>query len=131
MTRPLSDKIIFSGGASYNADQFDDFVTLDSGERKEFPSGMHRDSDTDKPRYDLIEIDFLTRWAKLMARGAAKYSARNWELADSEEEWERFRASAFRHFIQWFSGDTDEDHAAAIAFNVAAAEFVKKKLDAA
>lgn len=55
-------------------------------------------------------------------------NARNWELANSEEELNRFKASAFRHFIQWFQGNDDEDHASAILFNVNAAEYLKDKL---
>ena len=52
---------------------------------------------------------------------------RNWELASTYEELSRFKASAFRHFMQWFKGDTDEDHAAAVYFNINAFEYVKEK----
>lgn len=105
------------------------FETKDSGQRVDFPSGMRRDTDKGKPRYDLIDEPMLTRWAELMARGAEKYGENNWKLANSEEELQRFKASGFRHFIQWIRGDEDEDHAAAILYNVAAAEYVKRKLE--
>lgn len=105
------------------------FETKDSGERVDFPSGMRRDTDKGKPRYDLIDEPMLTRWAELMARGAEKYGENNWQLANSIQELKRFQASGFRHFIQWIRGDDDEDHAAAILYNVAAAEFVKRKLE--
>lgn len=104
-----------------------DYVTLDSGERQDYDSGMRRDTQQGKPRYDLIDRDFLRRWAELMARGAEKYGERNWELANSEEEVNRFKASAFRHLMQWLDGDETEDHAAAVAFNLAAAERTKGK----
>lgn len=104
------------------------YTTLDSGARVEFPSGMRRDTDAMKPRYDLIDASMLKRWAELMARGAAKYGERNWEKASSPEELQRFKASAFRHFMQWLNGEEDEDHASAILFNVAAAEHVNNKL---
>jgi len=42
-----------------------------------------------------------------------------------DEEYEDFRASAFRHFIKWMKGQTDEDHAAAVFFNIQGAEYVK------
>lgn len=106
-----------------------EFETKDSGKRVDFPSGMRRDTDEGKPRYDLIDEPMLTRWAELMARGAQKYGVRNWEKANSEEELERFKASGFRHFIQWIRGDQDEDHAAAILYNVAAAEYVKRRIN--
>jgi hypothetical protein len=104
------------------------FKTKDSGKRQEFTTGMQRDTQDDKARYDLIDIPMLTRWAELMARGAEKYGERNWEKAETEEELTRFKSSAFRHFVQWFEGDVDEDHAAAVLFNIAGAEMVKTKL---
>ena len=64
-----------------------------------------------------------------MARGAVKYGERNWEKACSRAEWLRFKASAFRHFMQWLADETDEDHAAAVFFNINAAETVKAKLN--
>lgn len=96
------------------------YTTKDSGRRKEYDSGMRRDSNEGKPDYTLIYEPMLTRWAELMTRGAEKYGRRNWELANSEEELERFKASAYRHFVQAMRGDTDEDHYAAVYFNIAA-----------
>lgn len=99
-------------------------------------SGMRRDIQSGKPRFDLLLVDglpyeeqFLTRFAELLARGSEKYGERNWQLASSEEELLRFRASALRHMMQWATGELDEDHAAAVAFNLMAYEYVKWKLD--
>lgn len=105
-----------------------DFITKDSGVREEYASGMRRDTQAGKPDYTLIDRAFLRRWAALMTRGAEKYGRENWRKADSEEELERFEASALRHMYQWLNGDVDEDHAAAVAFNLAAAECVKARL---
>lgn len=105
-----------------------EFVVKDSGVRQEYPSGMRRDTQEGKPRYSLLPMPMLTRWAQHMTLGAEKYGAHNWQLANSEEELDRFKDSAFRHLIQWLSGDTDEDHASAILFNVAAAEHVRQRL---
>lgn len=97
---------------------------------------MRRDTQEGKPDFTLVmstnvpfDEQMLTRWAGLMTRGADKYGRRNWELADSEEEYARFRASAFRHFVQWLCDQDDEDHAAAVFFNINAAEYMKGKLD--
>lgn len=106
------------------------FITKDSGQRQKYKSGMVRDVQTNKPRYDLIYRPLLKRWAELMARGAEKYGENNWMCAESEEELTRFQASAFRHFIQWMDGETDEDHAVAVFFNISACEYVKTKLNA-
>ena len=104
------------------------FITKDSGKRVEFKSGMRRDTNEGKARYDLVYEPMLTRWAELMARGAEKYGENNWMLANSEEEMTRFKASAARHFVQWLRGDVDEDHASAVFFNVSAVEMLKEKL---
>ena len=111
------------------------FPTKDSGERIACDSGMVRDVSSDKPRFDLLlpkgvpyEGQLLTRFARLLQRGAEKYAPRNWEQAATEEEYERFRESAFRHLIQWLTGETDEDHAAAVMFNLMGAELVKGRL---
>ena|ERR1700719_3926950 len=106
------------------------FETKDSGKRQVFETGMQRDVQTDKPRYDLIDRVFLKRWAELMARGAQKYGEENWRKAETQEELNRFKASAIRHMYQWLDGDESEDHAAAIAFNLSGAEMVKSKLNA-
>lgn len=103
------------------------FTTKDSGKRIKFNSGFQRDTNEDKPRYDLIPHECLTRLAELYTRGAQKYDDNNWKLADSEQEYKRFKESAYRHFIQWFRNDQDEDHASAVVFNIFAFEWHDKK----
>ena len=58
------------------------FETKDSGVRSSYDSGMVRDTQEGKPRYDLVVPNavagqvhggMLKRWAELMARGADKY----------------------------------------------------------
>jgi hypothetical protein len=112
------------------------FTTKDSGQREKFDSGMQRDTEGGKARFDLLvpkdvpyRAQLLTRFAELMERGARKYDARNWELATGQEELDRAKSSAFRHFMQWLCGETDEDHAAAVAFNLLVAETVKHKMN--
>lgn len=112
------------------------FVTKDSGSRKEFSSGMKRDTNEGKARFDLLlplgvpyKEQMITRLAELLARGAVKYETRNWERAKGQEEIDRFKESAFRHFMQWISGETDEDHASAVMFNIIGAETTKYKME--
>ena len=111
------------------------FETKDSGERVTFNSGMNRDLQDGKPRFDLItpfgqkyNETILYRWAMLMERGMIKYGYRNWEKANSEEELIRFKQSAIRHIMQWMCDENDEDHASAVLFNINAYEYVKGKL---
>ena len=106
-----------------------DFLTFDSGDRQTFESGMVRDSKTSKTRYDLVDMPMFKRWAELMGRGAEKYGDNNWKKAESLEELDRFKESAFRHFMQWFlEENSEEDHAAAVFFNIAGVEHVKSKI---
>lgn len=111
------------------------FTTKDSGVRAEYDSGMVRDTEEGKARFDLLfplDVPYanqmMTRFAELMARGAKKYDARNWEKARGAEELARYKSSALRHLIQWLSGEEDEDHAAAVMFNLMAGETVKFKM---
>src|SRR6267154_681326 len=104
------------------------FVTKDSGKRQEFSTGMQRDTQENKPRYDLLDLPMLKRWAELMARGAKKYGEENWRKARTQEELNRFKASFIRHAFQYLEGDETEDHGAACMFNIAGAEMVKEKL---
>jgi hypothetical protein len=111
------------------------FTTKDSGKREEYDSGMKRDTQDDKPRFDLLfplgipyPDQFLTRVAELLTRGAVKYDARNWEKAAGQAELDRFKASAMRHLVQWQAGETDEDHMAAVVFNLMGAHLVEWKL---
>lgn len=97
----------------------------DSGKRLEFASGMVRDICDDKTNWLLVrDGPMLERWAVHLSMGAKKYDARNWMLAAGEEEYERFRESAARHFEQWLQLKRNEDHAAATFFNINGAEYV-------
>jgi hypothetical protein len=96
---------------------------------------MRRDTQENKPRFDLLvpldtpyDKTLLYRWAMLMERGMDKYGYRNWEKANSEEELQRFYASLCRHFFQFLSGEDDEDHAAAVCFNLNAVLYLKNRL---
>lgn len=104
----------------------DAFIVKDSGKRETFASGMVRDTQEGKLDYTLIlDGPMFDRWAEHLTKGAVKYEARNWMKARGEAEYERFRASAIRHLRQWLRGDRDEDHAAAVYFNINGAEYIK------
>jgi len=107
------------------------FITQDSGDRQVFYSGMQRDTAVGKLLWHLIFFGpMLKRWVELLTRGAIKYDENNWMKANGKEELARFRSSAARHFAQWFLGmSPEEDHAAAVFFNINGAEYVKEKLE--
>lgn len=110
-----------------------DFQVKDSGERQSFASGMVRDVTTGKIDWHRVaDGPMLKRWAEHLTRGNTKYpdvqpGVPNWTLAAGAEELARFKASAFRHFMQWYLGDRDEDHAAATYFNINGYEYVRDR----
>lgn len=111
----------------------DSFVIKDSGERQQFASGMVRDTQDDKTDFSrLLDGPMFDRWAAHLTKGEKKYKdiapgVPNWTLANGKAEYVRFRKSAFRHFRQWLRGDRDEDHAAAVFFNINGAEYVLER----
>lgn len=106
----------------------------DSGKREEYKSGMVRDTQEGKTIWTkVLEGPMFRRWAIHLTNGARKYpdnadGTGNWTRANSDAELARFRQSAFRHFLQWIEGETDEDHAAAVYFNINCAEYVKARI---
>jgi hypothetical protein len=108
-------------------------VVKDSGQRQEFASGMVRDTQENKVDYERIfDGPMADRWAAHVTAGALKYpdvapGEPNWMKANGDEELIRFRKSATRHFRQWLRGDVDEDHAAAVLFNINGYEYVMER----
>lgn len=103
-----------------------EFITKDSGKRIDLANGMVRDTTEGKVDYTLILRGPLhKRWAELLSRGAIKYGKHNWckalestDRSAREATKERFLESAMRHFMQFMQGTRDEDHAAAVVFNM-------------
>lgn len=70
----------------------------------------------------------IDRYTVLMMKGAVKYSEHNWLKAEGEAELKRFVASFCRHLMKHLRGETDEDHLAAVVFNLNGAEYVRRKM---
>lgn len=87
----------------------------DSGERQEFQTGAIREMQGKVGRYDLISPIGLRRLARWYQLGAEKYADRNWEKGVPISSCIN---SAFRHLIKYMLGMDDEDHLAAIAWNI-------------
>ena len=106
----------------------DSFQIKDSGVRDEFSGGMVRDTTEGKINYALIaDGPMLKRLAIHLTNGAKKYAKRNWMKAQGQEEYDRAKESAFRHFMQWYQDERDEDHRAAVIFNINEAEYIRDK----
>lgn len=96
--------------------------------------GMVRSSSARKTDYTLaMDGVMFERWAAHLTRATqppTNYPKRNWLLAlkgtaqEREAVVERARESAMRHMAQWLRGDRDEDHAAAVYFNINVVETI-------
>lgn len=109
------------------------FDIKDSGERREFASGMVRDAAEGKTNFLSVRFGpMLRRWADHLTKGRQKYpdpelGVPNWTLAEGPAEYLRAKESAARHFEAWLTGARDEDHAAGVFFNINLAEYVLER----
>lgn len=85
-----------------------------------YETGFQRGDDSDKIKYTLMPVKVLTRIAKRFTDGGKRYGDWNWRKADPNDDTQlnRFKDAAFRHWMQYLDGETDEDHLAAVACNV-------------
>lgn len=112
------------------------FTVKDSGAREEYANGFVRDTEDGKYDYSrilqieglhLIPVEALERWAAHMVKGAEKYGEDNWRQARGPVAVARFLRSLCRHAVQYIRKDRTEDHAAAVCFNVWAAELTPEE----
>ena len=87
----------------------------DSGERTEFTTGAQRDMHAGKGRFDLLPWHAIHDLAKHCEEGALKYGERNVDKGIPQHS---FIDSAFRHLKNYWTGETDEHHLRAAAWNI-------------
>ena len=97
-----------------------------SGKKQEFNTGAHRDTQEGKGRYDLIPTVALKRLAIHYENGANTYGENNWK---NGMPLRRFLDSAMRHLQQCLDGNEEEDHAAAILWNICGFIYTKQAIE--
>ena len=97
----------------------------DSGQRRQFKTGAVRDRAVGKGRFDLMSTQMNFRLARHYEAGAIKYSDRNWEKG---MEFSVYVDAAKRHLEKYIAGWNDEDHLAAVIWNIAALMFMEEKM---
>ena len=99
----------------------------DSGRRHVNEAGFTREPDDDKrdlswifdtEGIELIPRELIERIAAHYAAGAQKYAPDNWRLGTDPASLARYRRSMMRHAFAWWKRENDEDHAAAVAWNL-------------
>lgn len=112
-----------------------DFKVKGGGPQMVLAGGMVRSTSDDKTDYSLaLDGVMFTRWAEHLTKATrppTSYAKRNWLLAGTGTPTakaitlDRYRESGVRHFIKWYMGLQDEDHAAAVFFNINGYETLK------
>jgi len=99
-------------------------------EVRQFGSGMIRGATESKIDYTLpLDGPMFKRLAVHLTNGAIPHGGkRNWMNAHQQADLDRFIEGAMRHMLQWYYEETDEDHAAAVFFNVNGAEYVRGRM---
>lgn len=88
---------------------------LDSGNRREFSTGAVRDMSEGKGRFDLLPWRAIRQVALQCEAGAKKYGERNVDKGIPQKS---LIDSAFRHLMKYWTGEKDEDHLRAAAWNI-------------
>ena len=88
-------------------------IKIESGEKRKFNTGAESQAASGKGTPVLVPGDAIIDIAKLFEKGAAVYGARNWEKGIPLSE---LLNSLERHLQQEKMGDTDENHARALAW---------------
>ncbi len=97
-----------------------------SGKAQEFSTGAHRDTQENKPRYELIPVIALERLALHYAKGADLYGEDDWKQGMPLK---RLLGSALRHLIACLDGMEDEDHGAAALWNICGFMYTKDAIE--
>lgn len=98
----------------------------DSGQRTQFGTGAVRDIQQGKGRFDLIPYRALNRLASHFENGSIKYGDSNWKRGIPLRT---YLNSAARHLYKLLDGWNDEDHAAAVIWNLACFIHTKECID--
>jgi len=109
---------------------------VDSGEREVTASGFMREPDADKPDLswiftveglEIVPKELIVRIARHYHEGGKKYAPDNWKKGTDQASLARNLRSLTRHLFQWFRGEQDEDHLAAVVWNLITYEINSSK----
>ena len=90
---------------------------------RKFDTGAQRDTGGDKLRMSLVPTEELRRLQLHYLRGSVKYGVNNWKKGMPLSV---YYDSLNRHLQAWWDGDDDEDHAAAVLWNMMCAMYSEK-----
>lgn len=91
-------------------------------ENRKFSTGAQRDTGAGKLRMSLMPQQELKRVMRRYLTGAEKYGENNWMKGMPLSV---YFDCAHRHLEAWWRGDDDEDHAAAVVWNMLCAMYAE------
>lgn len=113
-----------------------EFVLKHGDEMSHHSDGVVRDTTKGKVKFPLVfpkgvakKDQLFWRVAMLYTTGGERYGDRNWENSEGEDTLAHHEEALWRHFMSfYFEEDTEEDHAAAIVWNINAVELTRRKI---
>lgn len=111
----LNKRCLKPEGATCPCKDIDEPTIKDSGERTHFETGAQRDMHAGKGDMASLPWEALLRLSRHYEAGAQKYERWNFRKGIPVSS---FIDSACRHLAKYQCGCDDEDHLAAVAFNV-------------
>ena len=97
-----------------------------TNKNRQFETGAQRDTGDGKLRMSLVPQQELKRVMKRYLDGAVKYGENNWMQGMPLSV---YYDCANRHLEAWWRGETDEDHAAAVVWNMLCAMWTETNLE--
>jgi len=91
---------------------------------RKFDTGAQRDTGEGKLRMSLLPQPELKRVMRRYLEGAEKYGENNWMKGMPLSV---YFDCAHRHLERWWRGEDDEDHAAAVVWNMLCAMYTERK----
>ena len=92
---------------------------------RHFDTGAQRDTSDGKLRMSLVPQQELKRVMKRYLNGAEKYGENNWMQGMPLSV---YYDCAHRHMEAWWRGEKDEDHAAAVVWNMLCAMWTETNI---
>lgn len=96
-----------------------------SDKTEKYKTKSLRGNSQGKGRFDLLPPTAISRVAKHFESGGKKYGDRNWEKGVPLN---RYIDSTLRHLFQILDNQTDEDHEAAVVWNMLCFMETKEKI---
>lgn len=122
---------------NYREEPDEKYTVHQQGAQAVHSDGVRRDTQQGKTLYTLLfpkgvpmDEQLFVRVARHYTKGGEKHGNRNWENSCAEDTLEHHTEALWRHFMEFFfdTGKNNEDHAAAVVWNVNAVDLTRRNI---